>query len=104
MQSIHSSKHIHHEEERICIINYPGDSRPAFAGTGLSLGIKAGANLFKVDGESFDQEFQFGYMAGAFTQINVYKSWGIQPELNFNQTNYRTVTVFHRSCPMASTT
>lgn len=66
---------------------------------GFHLGIKAGANLFKVDGESFDQQFQFGYSVGAFTQINVSKSWGIQPELNFNQTNYRTGNSFSSVVP-----
>ena len=66
---------------------------------GIHLGIKAGANLFKVDGESFSQEFQFGYTAGAFTQINVTKRWGIQPELNFNQTNYRTGNNFSAVVP-----
>ena len=66
---------------------------------GFHLGIKAGANLFKVDGESFDQEFMFGYTAGAFTQINFTKQWGIQPELNFNQTNYRTGNNFSSVVP-----
>ena len=66
---------------------------------GFHLGIKAGANLFKVDGESFDQQFQFGYSVGAFTQLNFTKSWGIQPELNFNQTNYRTGTGFSSVVP-----
>jgi len=66
---------------------------------GFHLGIKAGANLFKVDGESFDQQFQFGYSVGAFTQINFTKSWGIQPELNFNQTNYRTGNSFSSIVP-----
>ena len=66
---------------------------------GFHLGIKAGANLFKVDGESFDQQFQFGYSVGAFTQINFTKSWGIQPELNFNQTNYRTGNSFSSVVP-----
>src|ERR1700753_1141942 len=61
---------------------------------GFHLGIKAGANLFKMDGESFDQEFKFGYNVGAFSEINVNSSWGIQPELLFNQTNYRTGTEF----------
>jgi hypothetical protein len=61
---------------------------------GFHLGIKAGANLFKVDGESFDQEFKFGYNVGAFSEINFTSSWGIQPELLFNQTNYRTGTQF----------
>jgi hypothetical protein len=66
---------------------------------GIHFGIKAGANLFKVDGESFNQEFQFGYMAGAFTDINVSKHWGLQPELNFNQTNYRTGNNFSAVVP-----
>jgi Outer membrane protein beta-barrel domain len=61
---------------------------------GFHLGIKAGANLFKVDGESFDQEFKFGYNVGAFSELNFTSSWGIQPELLFNQTNYRTGTEF----------
>lgn len=66
---------------------------------GVHLGIKAGANLFKVDGESFSQEFQYGYMAGAFAQIYVSRSWGLQPELNFNQTNYRTGANFSTVVP-----
>jgi len=66
---------------------------------GFHLGVKAGANLFKVDGESFSQEFQFGYMAGAFTQIYVNSKWGLQPELNFNQTNYRTGSNFSSVVP-----
>ena len=66
---------------------------------GFHFGIKAGANLFKVDGESFDQQFQFGYSVGAFTQLNFTKSWGIQPELNFNQTNYRTGNSFSAVVP-----
>lgn len=61
---------------------------------GFHLGIKAGANLFKVDGQSFSQEYKFGYNVGAFSQLNFTSSWGIQPEIMFNQTNYRTGTEF----------
>ncbi|HXB95570.1 MAG TPA: porin family protein [Puia sp.] len=61
---------------------------------GFHIGIKAGANLFKVDGQSFDQEFQFGYAVGAFSEINFTPHWGIQPEMMFNQTNYRTTSSF----------
>jgi hypothetical protein len=61
---------------------------------GFHIGIKAGANLFKMDGESFDQEYKFGYNVGAFSELNFTSSWGIQPELLFNQTNYRTGTQF----------
>ena len=61
---------------------------------GFHLGIKAGANLFKINGESFSDEFKFGYNVGAFSQINFTPSLGIQPELMFNQTNYKTGNSF----------
>lgn len=57
---------------------------------GVHLGFKAGANIFKVDGKSFKDEFKFGYNLGAFAEINFNQKWGIQPELLWNQTNYRT--------------
>lgn len=66
---------------------------------GFHFGIKAGANLFKVDGQSFSQEYKFGYSVGAFSQLNFTSSWGIQPELLFNQTNYRTGTQFSSIYP-----
>jgi hypothetical protein len=61
---------------------------------GIHFGIKAGANLFKVDGQSFSSEYKFGYNVGAFSEINFTPNIGIQPELLFNQTNYRTGTQF----------
>lgn len=57
---------------------------------GVHVGFKAGANMFKVDGKSFKNEFKFGYNLGAFAEINFDQKWGIQPELLWNQTNYRT--------------
>lgn len=57
---------------------------------GFHIGAKAGANIFKVDGKSFSDEFKFGYHLGAFAEINFNSKWGIQPELLWNQTNYRT--------------
>ena len=57
---------------------------------GFHLGIKAGANLNKMNGQEFDQGFKFGYNVGAFAELNFTPMWGIQPELMFNQTNYRT--------------
>ena len=66
---------------------------------GFHIGVKAGANLFKVDGQSMSSEFRFGYNAGAFAEINFDKHWGIQPELMWNQTNYRTGTNFHDIYP-----
>jgi hypothetical protein len=66
---------------------------------GFHLGIKAGANLFKVDGESFSQQFKFGYNVGAFAELNFTPNLGIQPEVLFNQTNYRTGTQFSSIYP-----
>lgn len=61
---------------------------------GVHLGIKAGANLFKVNGQNFSDEYKFGYNVGAFAEVNFTPNIGIQPELLFNQTNYRTGTQF----------
>ena len=57
---------------------------------GFHLGVKGGANIFKVDGKSFSEEYKFGYHLGAFAEININEKWGIQPELLWSQTNYRT--------------
>jgi len=61
---------------------------------GLHLGVKGGANIFKVDGQGYDQSFHFGYNVGAFAEINFPGAFGIQPELLWNQTNYRTGSQF----------
>ena len=66
---------------------------------GFHLGVKAGANIFKIDGSSYDNEFKFGYNAGAFAEINFSKHLGIQPEVMFNQTNYRTADHFSAIYP-----
>jgi hypothetical protein len=61
---------------------------------GIHFGIKGGANLFKVNGQAYSDEFKFGYNVGAFSEINFTPNFGLQPELLFNQTNYRTGTQF----------
>ena len=66
---------------------------------GFHLGVKAGANMFKVNGTNFDQGFQFGYNVGAFAEINFPGAWGIQPEVLFNQTNYHTGSNFNSIFP-----
>ena len=35
----------------------------------FSLGIKAGANIGKIDGKSFNDEFEYGYLLGAFLEL-----------------------------------
>ncbi len=51
----------------------------------LHLGVKAGANLGKVDGQSFNDGFNLSYQAGGFAEIDFGKL-GIQPEVLFSQT------------------
>jgi len=54
------------------------------------LGLKAGTNIFKLTGRSFEGKFQFSYTAGAFAELNLNKQWGIQPELLINGTQGKT--------------
>jgi hypothetical protein len=51
------------------------------------LGAKAGANLVKVEGKSFSDEFRYNYHLGGFAEIVVTrdKKLSIQPEVLFNQ-------------------
>jgi len=61
----------------------------------ISFGIKGGANLGKITGESFKDEFTFAYHAGVFLTISG-KKWGIQPEVLFSQVNADTATNFNQ--------
>jgi len=66
---------------------------------GFHIGIKGGANLFKIDGRSFNDEYNFAYNVGAFAELYLNNHWGIQPEMLFNQTNFRTATDFSTIVP-----
>jgi len=66
----------------------------SFAQGGFHIGAKAGANIFKIDGTSMKDEFNFGYNVGAFAEIKFSDAIGIQPEVMWNQTNFRTGTRF----------
>ena len=54
---------------------------------GFHIGGKVGANMGKIDGESFSDEFKLGYQLGGFAEIDFTKVFGIQPELLWSQTN-----------------
>jgi hypothetical protein len=71
----------------------------SFAQGGFHLGVKAGANIFKVDGAAIKDEFKFGYNLGAFAELNFSDKWGIQPEVMWNQTNFRTAENFNEIFP-----
>ena len=49
------------------------------------LGVKAGANISKVDGKSFKEEFRYGYNVGGFAEIKLGGKFSFQPEVLFNQ-------------------
>jgi len=48
-------------------------------------GVKGGANIIKIEGVSFKDEFKYGYHVGGFAEIGLGKKFGLQPEVLFNQ-------------------
>jgi hypothetical protein len=56
----------------------------------LKFGIRAGANINKIEGMSFSDEFTYGYHLGGGLEMMLGKSIGIQPEVLFNQSNTQT--------------
>jgi hypothetical protein len=51
---------------------------------GFELGIKGGADVQKISGISFKEEFAYGYHLGAYTEIKLSKTFSIQPELYYS--------------------
>lgn len=60
----------------------------------FSIGAKAGANIFKVDGKSFKDEFTYGYHLGGYVSIPVGGRFSVQPEVLFNQYQTKTDSSF----------
>jgi len=73
----------------------------AFISQGLMaqfhIGVKAGANITKVDGKSFKDEFRYGYTLGGFAEVRLSNKFVLQPEVLFNQyatrvdSNYKNI-------------
>lgn len=61
---------------------------------GFKFGIKAGTDIKKLTGKSFNDQFSYGYHVGAFTEIGFTSKFGIQPELYFSQVNIDTSSKF----------
>jgi hypothetical protein len=59
----------------------------AVSAQSFQLGAKVGANLGKIDGQSFKDGYNFGYVLGAYADLGISKTISIQPELLFSQTN-----------------
>ena len=60
----------------------------------IGIGIKGGASINKLSGESFDQKFAFGYHVGGFVTIKLGSKLALQPEVFFNQVNTDTSSNF----------
>ena len=68
----------------------------------IHVGFKGGANINKLTGKSFDDQFSFGYHVGGFFSVGLGKKFAVQPEILFNQINvdtsssYSTVYQFNK--------
>jgi hypothetical protein len=60
----------------------------------FQLGVKGGANLTKVQGKAFNDEFRYGYHLGGFMEIGLGDKFSIQPEVLWNQVNTRVDSSF----------
>jgi hypothetical protein len=49
------------------------------------IGVKGGANITKVDGVSFKDQFRYGYHIGGFAEFGLGAKFGLQPEVLFSQ-------------------
>jgi hypothetical protein len=58
------------------------------------IGPKLGANIGKIDGKGFDEQYKLGYHLGVFAEIPLGKKFGIQPEILWNQINSDTASGF----------
>lgn len=57
----------------------------AHAQGGVKIGIKAGANLNQISGQTFKDGYDLSYHLGGFAEIDFNKKWGIQPEVLWSQ-------------------
>src|ERR1700754_1131861 len=60
----------------------------------LHVGFKGGANINKLTGQRFDDEFSFGYHEGGFFSVGLGKTFAIQPEVLCNQITVDTASSF----------
>ena len=60
----------------------------------FNIGFKGGANINKLSGQSFKDQFSFGYQLGGFVEIGLGGKFSIQPEVLFNQSNVDTSSSF----------
>jgi hypothetical protein len=65
----------------------------------IHFGLRAGTDLYKLSGKSFDNNFKFGYSGGIYVEWPISRRWGLQPELDINETVARTSPDFNQLYP-----
>ena len=60
----------------------------------FNIGFKGGANINKLTGKSFSDQFSYGYHVGGFFAVGLGKKFAIQPEVLLNQINVDTSSSF----------
>jgi hypothetical protein len=61
---------------------------------GLKIGVKGGATINKISGQTFKEKFTYGYHIGGFATIKLSDRFAVQPEVLFNQVNVDTSSKF----------
>ncbi|HMR91558.1 MAG TPA: porin family protein [Chitinophagaceae bacterium] len=61
----------------------------------FNFGVKAGANVTKLDGHTFKDKFEYGYHAGGFIQVGIGHKFSIQPEVLFSQYSTTVDSNYH---------
>ncbi len=61
----------------------------------FNIGFKGGANINKLTGKSFSDQFSYGYHVGGFFAVGLGKKFAVQPEILFNQINVDTSSDFN---------
>lgn len=60
----------------------------------FKIGAKGGATINKISGQTFKDQFTYGYHLGGFATIGLGKKFAIQPEVLFNQVNVDSSSKF----------
>ena len=60
----------------------------------IHLGIKGGANVNKLTGQSFTDKFSFGYHVGGFIEVGIGNKFSLQPEVFVSQVKQDTSSQF----------
>jgi hypothetical protein len=70
---------------------------------GFRLGVKAGADMHKLQGTAFEDGFNFGYHAGGFVQLRLSEKLMLNPEVYFSQLNLSTADNIRQIIPEVDT-